>query len=322
MQQGLAWPAGDRPQSVAIADVDGDGRADLAVVNQEIQGGYDFGALTLVPGLGDGTFGPPRTSPLDGPAAGIAAADLDGDGITDLAIAETATGIGTGSLAVLIGTGGGAFAPERHFIATRVPAIVRAHDVDGDGALDLVAVGSEGGDVAVLRGDGRGGFAAPEQYATGVSFQSLAVGDFDGNGRGEIALTNQNTTFTDGLVVVLPGRPPFPCLPSPSDEPGRCAEDVTDARLTFGVPAGRGAGLVTWRTTHEYDVTGFNLVEIDNSGHLLRLNDTPIPCAECSGGGAAGYSFPVPRSSGHRDVYIQRLSRSEPPRLFGPVVKG
>ena len=323
LRQGLYAEAGHRPRSVAIGDLDGDGRADLAVVNQEIVGGSEFGAFTLVPGLGDGTFGLPRTSPLDGPAEGIVAADLNGDGVTDLVIAEwTTTDIGTGALAVLSGAGGGAFAPERHLAATRFPSLVLAHDVDADGALDLVTVGSGGGDVAVLRGDGLGGFAVREQYATGASLQSLTVGDFDGDGRGEIALTNQNTNFTDGLVVVLPSRPPFPCLPSPSDEPGHCTESVTDARLTFGIPAGRGAGLVTWRTTHEYDVTGFNLMEVDSTGHLLRLNDAPIPCSECSGGGAASYSFPVPRASGHRDTYIQRLSRSEPPRLFGPAARG
>lgn len=317
------WDAGNQPRSVAIGDLDGDGRADLAVVNREVSGGFSSGALTVLAGAGDGTFGTPHTIPLDGIGESVAAADLDGDTITDLVIAETGTNdSAAGALAVLTGVGGGLYAPERHLAATRNPTAVVVHDLDGDGSLDLVTVGTAGGDLAVLRGDGSGGFGSQEDYATGVSFQSLAVGDFGGNHRGHIALTNQNTSFTDGLVVVVPSRPPFPCLPAPSDEPGRCAQDVTDARLVSGAAPARGAAMLIWRTDHEYDVLGFNLVEIDHSSHVLRLNDAPIPCAECNGGGSAPYAFPVPRSGGHRDIYVELLRRSGPPRLFGPVPKG
>jgi len=237
-------------------------------------------------------------------------------------IAESGTTDGgAGALAVLIGVGGGVFAPERHLAATRAPMLVIVHDLDADGALDLVTVGASGGDVAVLRGDGLGAFGPQEGYATYLSLQSLAVGDFDGDRRADLALTNQNTSFLDGMVVVVPGRPPFPCLPAPSDEPGHCAENITDAQVVSGNAIGRGVSLVTWRTTHEYDLTGFNLVEIDHSGHLFRLNEAPIPCIECSGGGGASYTYPVPRSGGRRDIYLQRLSRGEPPKLFGPVMK-
>jgi FG-GAP-like repeat/FG-GAP repeat len=324
LQPPTYWDAGHQPRSVAIGDLDGDGRADLAVVNREVNGGLlSPGSLTILAGAGGGIFGTPRTMPLDGFGEGIAAADLDGDAITDLVIAETGTtDTATGALAVLTGVGGGLFAPERHLAATRNPTAVVVYDVDGDGAPDLVSVGLAGGDVALLRGDGSGGFGSQEDYATGLSYQSLAVGDFSGRHRGDIALTNQNTSFTDGLVIVLPLRPPFPCLPAPSDEPLHCAQDVTDARRVSGAASARGAAMVAWRTNHEYDVTAFNLVELDHSGHVLQLNEAPIPCVECDGGGSAAYAFPVPRSSSSRDIYIELLRRSGPPRLFGPVPKG
>lgn len=314
------WETGHEPQGVAAADFDGDGRVDLAVTTIDLQGLGYVSTLSLYAGLGGGAFGPARALPLDGVARGIAGADLDGDGVPDLVVAETGSPASpSGDLAVFLGAGDGAFAPGRRYPATRAPVFVAIRDMDADGALDLVTVGLAGGDVTVLRGDGSGSFAPQEAYATYLSLESMTVGDFDGDGRPDLALANQNTSFTDGKVVVIPARPPFPCLPAPGDEPGHCVQDAIDVRLVLRADLARGAGLVTWRTTHEYDALGFNLVEFDRSGNPIRLNRAPIPCVECATGGGSAYAFPVPRHQSGRDIFVELLRRSGPPRLFGPA---
>ncbi|PYS94343.1 MAG: hypothetical protein DMF50_12640 [Acidobacteria bacterium] len=215
--------------------------------------------------------------------------------------------------------GGGTFAPEQRHAATSFPVFVLIRDMDADGALDLVTVGYFGGDVTVLRGDGHGSFAPQESYATHLSLQAITVGDFDGDGRPDLAQTNQNTSFTDGRLVVVPSRPPFPCLPAPGDEPGRCVQDAVEVRIDARTDLGRGAGLVSWRTTHEHDVLGFNLVEIDRSGNSVRLNRTPIRCVECATGGGTTYAFPVAKHKSGRDIFVELLRASGPPRIFGPA---
>jgi FG-GAP repeat protein len=180
-----------------------------------------------------------------------------------------------------------------------------------------VTVGYAGGDVALLRGDGHGGFGKQETYATHVSFQSIAVGDFNGDGLGDLAIASGNTTTTDGKVIVVPARPPFPCLPAPGAGVGQCVQDAVN--IGVDVPQGTRTTVVTWHTTHEFDVIGFNIIEYDPQGRAIRQNAVPIPCVECETGLEGDYAYPVARHRSGRNVFVEMLRHSGPPRVFGPA---
>ncbi|MGE4030639.1 MAG: Ig-like domain-containing protein [Thermoleophilia bacterium] len=80
-------------------------------------------------------------------------------------------------------------------------------DIDGDGALDLVGATLAPGDrVAVLLGDGAGGFGPEVTYPAGVSASHLiAVDDFDGDGRADVAVGESNHLSGDKSIAILPG---------------------------------------------------------------------------------------------------------------------
>ncbi|APR88415.1 Putative aggregation factor core protein MAFp3, isoform C [Minicystis rosea] len=159
--------------AMTFGDFDGDGKLDAALCLWRQNG------ITILPGKGDGTFAKDRPIQIatDGPAAAIAAADLDGDGHTDLVVS---TG---GSLLVILGKGDGTFASPRPVAGAPGAASIATADLDGDGRIDLVLAG---GDVtaALINTDG-GTFRITE---TVPSSGKLRVADVDGDGIPDVLL--------------------------------------------------------------------------------------------------------------------------------------
>jgi hypothetical protein len=169
---------GAPPTSIAAADLDGDGHADLVVSTG--------GSLSLILAKGGGTFAP--ALPLAGApgAASIAAADLDGDGRIDLVLTS-----GDATTA-LINTGSDGFR-----VAGTVPASgrLRVGDVDGDGIPDVLLHGSL---LAVYRGKGNGTFDVGRVYGFGE--RDFGVGDVDGDGQPDVI---SSLTYVSPFVAVL-----------------------------------------------------------------------------------------------------------------------
>src|SRR5262249_10297967 len=112
-------------------------------------------------------------------ATSVAAGDFTGDGILDLAVANS----GSNDVSVLLGNGHGSCRPPQHYGAgprTRSGAV---GDFKGDGIPDLVVADAgdnfgHGQGVSVLRGNGDGTFQAPRTFSAGTEPWSVAVGDF------------------------------------------------------------------------------------------------------------------------------------------------
>jgi hypothetical protein len=106
------FQVGPFPLSVAVADVNGDGKPDIVTANQH----YDGNKVSVLLGNGDGTFQKPRTFAV-GPSSGsVAVADVNGDGKPDIVVTNQATYDPTtgrndngGGLSVLPGKGDGTF---------------------------------------------------------------------------------------------------------------------------------------------------------------------------------------------------------------------
>jgi hypothetical protein len=181
---------GSSPASATIADYDGDGHADLVVVNE---GNFDDSApgfLLLFQGHGDGTFTPgPRLDAGLGAFQAIVR-DLDGDGHLDVAVNNRGTFSGCdycrGDVSLFFGIGAGAFEAQAHLSAGGSPMLIDAADVDGDGLVDLVAANSSF-DVSVLFNHGDRTFAEPIRFGMWGLPEGLAVADFDNDGLVDIA---------------------------------------------------------------------------------------------------------------------------------------
>ena len=105
------FAAGDAPRSVALADLDGDGDADMAVAN------YISDDVSVLLNRGDGTFDAQQRFPAgDGPRS-VALGDLDGDGDTDMAVAN----FDSDDVSVLLNRGDGTFDAQQRFAAGDQP---------------------------------------------------------------------------------------------------------------------------------------------------------------------------------------------------------
>ncbi len=135
---------------------------------------------------------------LAGPTpADVVGADLNGDGLNDLAVANNST---PGFVNVLLNSGGGTFAAAKSYPTGGSSASsLLVSDVSGDGKLDLVVTNYNSGTVAVLRGSGTGVFRRPVTFAAGLSPTSVAIADFNNDAVTDLAVTNKG----NGASVLL-----------------------------------------------------------------------------------------------------------------------
>jgi hypothetical protein len=162
--------AGGCPVSVAIADVTGDGHADLigalACLNE----------VHVYPGLGTGAFGSPITVPAGNGPVAIGVRDLDGDSLPDLVVL-----CNQGWIFTVRNAGGGAFDAAIGSPTSHGANHLALGDFDGDGLTDAAAL-SFAGVVSVHTGAPGGVLGARQGLGTFASPRGLLANDFDGDG--------------------------------------------------------------------------------------------------------------------------------------------
>jgi hypothetical protein len=183
------------PRRLALADLDGDGRLDVAVA---AAGTSDVQVLFQ---QAPGTFAPPVGFPGGGEPTAVAAAGLTGPGGVDL-VATTASGL----LSVLLhGPAPGTFLPPASYAAGTSPAAVQVADMDGDGRPDVVVADYDGTLVVFLQAPaGDGTLLPPVRYGTlDYGSCSIAIGDVDGDGRPDVVVANAGPPGYPGSVSVF-----------------------------------------------------------------------------------------------------------------------
>ena len=177
---GLTFRAGHFPVSVALGDVNRDGRPDLAVANV----GDDTVSVLL--GNGDGTFQAAVSFATGSSPTSVALGDVNRDGRPDLAVANG----GDDTVRVRLGNGDGTFRAAMSFATGSRPTSVAFGDVNRDGRPDLAVANALSDTVSVLLGNGNGTFRAAVSFATGSSPTSVALGDVNRDGRPDLAVAN------------------------------------------------------------------------------------------------------------------------------------
>jgi hypothetical protein len=191
---------GTNPRSIAVGDFNDDGILDLAIVNNV------SGTVSILLGNGDGTFAPKMDFPVGVRPRSVVAGDFNGDGILDLAVANH----DSRTVSILLGNGDGTFTPKVDLPAGLEPYWITTADFNGDGNLDLAVVnyGSPTYDqatVGIFLGRGGGAFGPMVPFAVGWQPLSVAVGDFNGDGKADLAVTNENYGTEYRTVSILLG---------------------------------------------------------------------------------------------------------------------
>jgi Bacterial Ig-like domain (group 3)/FG-GAP-like repeat len=203
--------------SVAVADVNGDGKPDLIVTSCAASVdtcGSGNGVVSVLLGNGDGTF-QPALSYSSGAAqvVHVAVADVNEDGKPDLIVTNyQGESNGDGTVGVLLGNGDGTFRPPVLYDSGAQNAnMVTVADVNGDGALDLLVANrcdscAGGGVLGVLLGNGNGTFQPVVTYATGGRNSAwVEVADLNGNGTLDAVVASLNLGTSEGSLSVMLG---------------------------------------------------------------------------------------------------------------------
>jgi hypothetical protein len=187
---GVDYAAGTAVSNALVADFNGDGKLDVAVTDSAT------GSIDVLFGNGDGSFGKAAVyTGLMNPVA-LVAGRFSASGKTDLAVASS-TGV-----SVLLNDGAGHFASATAVPVASQPRSLAAADLKAAGHDDLVLAGQDGS-VTVLLGDGDGHFSAqPAISAAAGPLSSIISGDFNSDGKADLAIAQANSN----VVTVLLGR--------------------------------------------------------------------------------------------------------------------
>jgi len=167
--------------SVAVGDFNGDGKLDLAAVDN-----YEFSKVVVLLGDGAGNFTVVSSPRVGYEPNSVATGDFNGDGKLDLATANSESS----TVSILLGDGTGNFTLASSPATGSVPFSVAVGDFNGDGKLDLAVANVGDNTISILLGDGTGNFTLASSPATGSSPASVAVGDFNGDGKLDLATAN------------------------------------------------------------------------------------------------------------------------------------
>jgi hypothetical protein len=176
-----------------------------------------YGTLCLGDGTGNFSGGDLFTVNGETTVTGFASADFNKDGNEDLVLVSAGQNWPVGEIAVYLGNGDGTFQNPMSLTRRAGPVAVSTGDFNGDGNPDIAVLtqdfGDFGGYVAVFLGDGKGSFGRPTLFrlpknhgALGFSpLSGMAVGDFDGDGRLDVAVAvsdgSSNQTSYVGILL-------------------------------------------------------------------------------------------------------------------------
>lgn len=190
LSEPVAYVSGDDiPVGVRLGDLDGSGQLDLVVVNS------DAGSLTVLVNFGDQQFGDAgRVTAGEMPVIADLG-DVNGDGVLDVAVAAT------DEVRLAFGRGDGNFEPSVGFSQPGAMWATRLLDIDGDGAVDMLASNTTDATVHVWYGDGAGTLF--DGGSISMPGLPLGIGDADLDADGRLDLL---VAHSFGLAVLM-GEP-------------------------------------------------------------------------------------------------------------------
>ena len=190
------YAVGMHPTSVTAGDFNGDGKLDLACAAN------GSSSVDVLLGNGNGTFQRPVNYAIGQGASpsAVTTADVNGDGRPDLIAA------GVGAISVLLGKGDGTFeGAVQYFGLSSTGQAVAVADFNGDNIPDVVATVNSAGVIGVFLGNGDGTCQSVTEWPAGSLPLGAAIGDFNRDGRLDVAVAND--AATGGFTVTIQTPP-------------------------------------------------------------------------------------------------------------------
>ena len=204
----------ENPISVALGDLNGDGKLDLVVtlwggtfgpiidgkipnpphVDPSTQQVTTQGSIAVLLGNGDGSFAAPHYYLVGARPIAAKIVDLTGDGKKDIALANAVTN----TISMLKGNGDGTFQTAIDLPSGTSPNTLVVADVNGDNKPDLISTNNGDSTVAIYINNSTPGnisFAAGVTYPVGLYPSSIVTGDFNRDGKIDVIVLNNGDVF-------------------------------------------------------------------------------------------------------------------------------
>ncbi len=272
----VTFATGTGPQNVAIADLDGDGKADLVTANNNGGTSQSLSLLRNLSTAGNILFASEVDLPGLAASYGLAIGDLDGDGKLDLVVSSFNVGQSV-SVYRNVGTPGsltaGSFAAHVDFAAGGWGNGVAIGDVDGDGKPDIALVTQIPDHFSLFKNVSTPGsfttssLAARVDYASGSNPNGVVIGDLDGDGRPDVVFANDYSSSMSIYrnAISFNGPPVFTSQPTNQTA-------FVGGAAGFNVVAGGSLPL-----SYQWKFGGTNIVGATNT--TLTLTNVQLPQA-------------------------------------------
>jgi hypothetical protein len=212
-------------QAIATGDFNGDGSLDLVGTD------FQLGTVNILLGAGNGTFGSPTGLPAGASPRSPVVADFNGDGKRDLVVSGNNDVVN-----ILIGAGNGTLGSPDPYPTGSQPLGVVARDFNGDFDPDLAVANGQANTVSILAGTLAGTFQPKVDYpaSSSGSPQSIAVGDFDGDGDSDLAVAHYSGT---GGISILLNTPTALSVSDVTQAEGNSGQTFFDFTVSLNGPS-------------------------------------------------------------------------------------
>jgi YD repeat-containing protein len=199
----VSYPVAGQPIGLAVGDLANNGIQDVVVADGGTAG---YAEYTVLMGNGNGTFRLGGTYSIAYQVNDVELGDLNGDGKLDLVITSTA-----GQIAALFGNGDGTFGTPTYYATHGGAQTSTIADLNGDKHPDVVVAegnppGADSATIGVFLNNGNGTLAVRAGYTIGNTYATsvnVAVGDLNGDGAPDLAVSDGNCGFDPGHVEIL-----------------------------------------------------------------------------------------------------------------------